>query len=149
MVGTGKKTQPLSRLPQEIFSGLQMLNNGIDPVVHRACSEPKWCEKHPFPFTAWHSGSAPLLAPSLLPQTYRERLGQQSGRRTTNYLTHWKGLRMGSTPHISEEPKHCPRLAWTKIPSPPPKPHSKNPPRAYNKRKSGEKSVMRFHSGLK
>lgn len=44
---------------------------------------------------------------------------------------------MGSTPRISEEPKHCLRLAQTKPPSPPLKPHSNNPTKAHFK--SGKK----------
>lgn len=100
----------LSSLSQDIFPGLQKLNNWIVPMVHPACSEPKWCERNPSSFTSRHGGSAPPLFPCLLPQTCRERLDQQSEKRTTNYLIHWKGLQTGSTLHVSEEPKHCLKL---------------------------------------
>lgn len=80
---------------------------------------------------------------------------QQSGRRTTNHLTHWKGLWMGSMPYISEEPKHCLKLVKTNTPWPPSKHTAKNHQKHTRRGKGGwgggvrRGSAMRFHSDLK
>lgn len=63
-----KKTTPkptLYRLPRDMFSGLQMLNNRIAPMVYQACSELMWNVSFPVHFLAWWlSTTARPVAPA-------------------------------------------------------------------------------------
>ena len=146
--GGKKKTQQKNHKPNNPFQTapryLFRASNAEQRDSPRGPSSLQWTEvmwKAPFPIhflARWLSTTA---RPASLPQTCKERPGQPSGRKTTNYLTHW-GLWMGFTPHVSEERKHCLRLVKEKHHHDPPKPHSKNPPKACYEGKSGGKRVQ-------
>lgn len=136
-----KNANPFQTAPRYLFRASNAKQQDSPPgPLSLQWTEMMWKASFPICFLAWWC---------LLPQTCIQRLGQQSRRRTINYLTHRKGFYMGSTPHVSEEPKHSLKLAETAINTP--KTTQRKPIKSilWEKReRPGGGSTMIFHSDL-